>query len=255
MRITGVERELKGLRRKLAKHRLYKSLHKVEDIQEFAEHHVFAVWGSMSLLKVLQQQLTNTKIPWSPVPNPVLARLINEMVLTEESGINEQGLAQSHFEMYVDAMQEIGADTSQIHQFVQLIYAGATVDYAMNQIKIDRKISHFIVYIFNIIKTGKTHLIAASLILSRTDIPSKIFLEILTDTEQDAHKWKYCLTHHAEFNPGQYGTSSLELIAELCGKNKKDWQEVIEVAKHALNQKIILWNRITEMIEHKQQVR
>jgi hypothetical protein len=89
------------------------------DLQVFMEHHVFAVWDFMSLMKALQRGLTCIDLPWSPVGNPETRRLINEIVWGEESDVDAQGTAASHFELYLGAMAEIGADTQPILNFIQ----------------------------------------------------------------------------------------------------------------------------------------
>ena len=96
------------LRNKLLNHPLYASMQSLDQLRVFMEHHVYAVWDFMSLLKSLQCDLTCTDIPWGPKGSPQTRYLINEIVLGEESDVDEQGNRISHFELYLKAMKQAG---------------------------------------------------------------------------------------------------------------------------------------------------
>src|ERR1700737_2768834 len=101
-------------------HPLYANLNTRAAINTFLEHHVFAVWDFMSLLKSLQRNLTCVELPWVPTGPTGSRRLINDIVLVEESDELRGGFI-SHFELYVAGMAEAGADTGSIDGFLHLL--------------------------------------------------------------------------------------------------------------------------------------
>jgi hypothetical protein len=115
--IEAIELRLMPLRKELAAHPLYQRIRTLGHVRVFMESHVFAVWDFMSLLKVLQRALTCVDLPWVPTPFPVSRRFVNEIVLGEESD-EYQGRPTSHFEVYLEAMEQVKADTRAIRHVV-----------------------------------------------------------------------------------------------------------------------------------------
>src|SRR5215218_9743630 len=129
----GIERLQKAVdeaRSRVITHPLYGSLDTHAAIVTFMEHHVFAVWDFMSLLKSLQRQLTGVEVPWIPTGPTGSRRLINDIVLVEESDELRGGFI-SHFELYLLGMQEAGADTGVIDTFISLLRDKTPVPAAM----------------------------------------------------------------------------------------------------------------------------
>src|ERR1700676_2082433 len=122
---------LARLRDALLDHPLYADVVSVDDLGRFMEDHVFAVWDFMSLLKRLQQDLTCTNVPWFPAENARAARLINDIVIGEETDVDPDGSYVSHLELYLRAMADVGASTRQFDTFRSLARVGTSVEAAM----------------------------------------------------------------------------------------------------------------------------
>lgn len=251
--ISYIESQTKLLRKKINNHSLYKNLSSIEDVKTFMENHVFAVWDFMSLLKALQSILTNNNVPWTPKGNGTTARFINEIVMGEESDLNENGEVKSHFEMYIDAMEQINANTNQIRKFISLLENKSTLKDSINIVNLDPILRNFINFTFDVIKSGKAHCIASAFTFGREDVIPDMFLEIIqkskTDsTDQRYSKLLYYLNRHIEIDGDEHGPISLKMVENLCGDDTKKWDEALDVAKLALKQRIKLWDLINRNI-------
>src|SRR5208282_2087295 len=122
-----------SLRAALLDHPVYAEVASVADLRRFMEDHVFAVWDFMSLLKRLQQDLTCTRVPWFPADNARAARLINDIVIGEETDVGPDGFYVSHLDLYLRAMADVGASTRQFDKFRSLARVGTSVEAAMKR--------------------------------------------------------------------------------------------------------------------------
>src|SRR5207245_7503415 len=120
-----------SLRTALLDHPVYTHVASVADLRRFMEDHVFAVWDFMSLLKRLQQDLTCTNVPWFPANNARAARLINDIVIGEETDVDPDGSFVSHLDLYLRAMADVRASTRQFDTFRSLARVGPSVHTAM----------------------------------------------------------------------------------------------------------------------------
>src|ERR1700677_654883 len=132
------------LRAQLLEHPVYTEVASVHDLRRFMEDHVFAVWDFMSLLKRLQQDLTCTRVPWFPADNARAARLINDIVIGEETDVDPDGSYDSHLDLYLRAMEDVGASTHQFETFRSLARAGASIEAPMVQTDVPLHVQAFV---------------------------------------------------------------------------------------------------------------
>lgn len=252
-RVEQIESRIAPLRSKLRNHELYRSLSSMADIKIFMEHHIYAVWDFMSLLKSLQQSLTCVEVPWMPGKNPVLARFINEIVHGEESDLNEAGEPKSHFDMYIDAMNEVGANQEGIFNLIRRAGEGASIKGVIDEIIKNESIRDFLQFTFQTIHSEKAHCIASAFTFGREDVIPDMFFEIVKGARREDRslsyvKLTYYLERHIEVDGGEHGPLSLKMVSELCGNDDEKWREAEEVAVKALEQRIKLWDGILREI-------
>ena len=248
MMIEKIELELRPLRKKLQQHPVYKSIDSITDIRLFMEQHVFAVWDFMSLLKQLQNELTCTEIPWRPSGHPLSARLINEIVWGEESDLNRNGVAMSHYEMYIEAMYSLKASTKGIESLLNNLTSGKSIEEALQNTKLPKSISSFLKFTFEVIKTKKAHIIAAVFTFGREDLIPDMFIEIIKNLnvpgDEDLSDLIYYFERHIEVDADQHGPMALKMVSQLCGNDPIKYEEATNFSKRALELRIGLWDGI-----------
>lgn len=248
--IEKLQRTIAPTREKLVGHPLYNSISNLRQLQDFMEQHCFAVWDFMSLLKTLQQQLTCTSLPWLPVGSANTRYLINEIVTGEESDVDEQGLRASHFELYLRAMQQAGADTSVIDRLISLLARQMPVIQALEQAGVPAAAKAFVEHTFKVIDTGKSHVIAAVFTFGREDLIPAIFIEMVRNIARTepgkVDILRYYLERHIEVDGDHHSHLAYEMTAELCGGDAGKWLEATEAAQAAMEARLSLWDGILQ---------
>lgn len=233
-------------RDKLTTHPLYTQIRTPADFRVFMQYHVYAVWDFMSLLKALQRELTCVDIPWIPKGSADVRYLINEIVLGEESDVDESGRRISHFELYLRAMEEAGADTDGVCTLVEAIKTGVPLRQAIAQC--DEQIKQFLRFTFDVIGSGKTHVLAAVFTFGREDLIPDLFLPIVRSFPEDKglQKFKYYLERHIEVDGDHHSHLAIRMLEELCQDDPQKWEEATAYAQEALETRIRLWDAVLD---------
>ncbi|WP_298148072.1 DUF3050 domain-containing protein [Flavobacterium sp.] len=250
--VEKLQLQIAPYREQILNHSLYAEMETLADLRIFMQHHVFAVFDFMSLLKSLQRGLTCVDLPWIPVGNANTRFLINEIVCGEESDVDENGIRMSHFEMYLKAMQNAGADTSGITSFLQQLQSGVAVKNVIEQADLATGVTKFLNTTFNLIASGKVSLQAAVFTFGREDLIPNMFTSLLRDMAVDSpdalKSFVYYIERHIEVDGGHHSHLALEMTSELCGTDAALWEAATAATIEALKARIGLWDAALEAI-------
>ena len=272
--MTGFDTKfVEGLQQRLDHHPIYGALKTVQDLRVFMQHHVYSVWDFMSLIKYLQHAVAPARWPWTPGADASVARFINELVLEEETdeagpgrenggsveanigvadvkpaqaGGRSQGAFSSHFELYLGAMQEIGADADRPRRFIELI-RDQGLPAALDSGLVPEPALRFTRTTFGFIDSGRPHAVAAALALGREHvIPAmfRAFLSRMAVAERDAPIFHYYLKRHIHLDEDFHAPLSLRLLEALCGGDPAKVEEARAAAVRAVDARIAFWDGV-----------
>ncbi|GLI03408.1 DUF3050 domain-containing protein [Phytohabitans aurantiacus] len=248
--ITRLEKAVDEARVRVVTHPLYASLNSHEAIVTFMEHHVFAVWDFMSLLKSLQRNLTCVRVPWVPTGPAASRRLINDIVLVEESDELRGGFI-SHFELYVDGMAEAGADTSVVNGFVDLVRSGVHPLPALARVAVPEAAADFVRTTWRFIEGAPVHCQAAAFAFGREDLIPDMFTQVIAVKEQGAKLDTFVdyLARHIEVDGEEHTPMAMQMLADLCGDDDAKWQQCADTVNVALAARYRFWDGILEAVK------
>ena len=235
--------------KELTQHNVYKTLNNLASIQHFMRFHVFAVWDFMSLLKSLQGHITCVTLPWTPSIYPAeMVRLINQIVLGEESDVDQFGNPTSHFELYLKAMEEIGASTAEVCDFLS----------TLNTQSIPSGAREFVEYNLSVAHHGHVVEVAASFFYGREKLIPEMFEVIVSTLKKEnihAPTLMYYLERHIEVDSGEHGPLAMKCLDFLVGNDDELKNLALNSGIKALEMRKKLWddvlNQLTVKIENK----
>jgi Protein of unknown function (DUF3050) len=254
--MTGTEARLKAHIAEeyeaLSTHPVFDALETVEDLRIFMERHVFAVWDFMSLLKRLQRELTAIDLPWTPPASPVAARHINEIVLGEESDDAPGGRHMSHYELYVEAMREVGASPAAVEKLMALLRRGDSIEAALDKAGADPAVARFATATVNTALNGSLHQVLGSFFYGRENVIPHMFRRLLARWKIGANEapvFTFYLERHIELDSERHGPLAESIIAELV-KDEASRLELLNAALAAVRERHMLWDGVLERLHY-----
>ncbi len=248
---TELFSNLEAERHALGRHPVYEHFRTLDDLRVFMSHHVYAVWDFMSLLKSLQAILAPDGIPWAPNGDPVVRRFINDIVREEESDRapwtnNGEPTYASHFELYCEALREVGVDPDPVLRFAAHA-AAEGIEAAFAEEPPPAAAQRFIRTTFGFIETRRPHVIAAAFSWGRENIIPSMFtglLEACRVPSEQTPVFTYYLRRHMHLDQKHHGPMSARLTDLLCQGDPERLHEVETIALEAMAARHALWDAV-----------
>jgi hypothetical protein len=268
--------ELDPWRTRLLEHPLYGSVKTLSHVKAFMNVHSLAVWDFMSLLKALQRQFAPSRVPWVQPASLTSARLINEIVLGEEtdefkasdlqtspvSGAASHNVHISHTELYLRAMRQIGADTSAVEQIMRnaqklpaLPPSPSSADYQslFDNIPLDKRVQSFVQTTLSFCGTTvPPQQLASAFFFGREDPIPSMFQRVLDsmspESAEQASLLRLYMIRHIEVDGGQHGPMAQRLLEEICGTNDDKWSQVVQAGKTCIDARLGLWDAALDKV-------
>lgn len=242
------------INKKLSDHELYKEVWSAEGVKIFMKYHIFCVWDFQSLAKKVQQLCSPSEFPWMPSSTPELRRLINEVILEEETDIDPSNNSYcSHYELYLKAMDQCGAESVLHNEYIDQLKTGSDV-FSLNK-DLPLALREFLDFSFELIFNGSDHEICAVFAKGRETLIPEMFSSLISKLEGDCpDEWEvfhYYLQRHVEVDGGDHGPASEKLYKHFCDTSEKEIEAQKAIDK-ALQLRDRLWTFIfNEIIEGK----
>ncbi len=264
-RIARMEKRVAPLRMWLESHKLHEALGgDVDDLRKFAEIHVWCVWVMMSMLKAFQVELaTKETLPWIPSSDgrkkEKLARMVNEMALRYQYWVVDEktGKTTTNFEMYLQAMAQLGCDSAEITSFLSFLHksarcglpCAASMEAALRFCAMPRGVAGVLRYCFALIQSRQLHRLAASFafVRNKSSVVSALLATLdkaRAEEGQDFDLYRRWLERFAGLLDHNFAPLAFQILVELCGDDEAKWREVEQTAAESLQVQRIFFDDV-----------
>ena len=227
--------------------RLVQQITDVDDLKTFMGLHVFAVWDFMHLLKGLEQTVGKHQ--------PKLKLIVDELIREEESDhlpVNLGGPAQlSHFEIYVRAMQEVGADAGAMSSMLDKMRRFSLEDMLADP-TVPEASRAFMTNTKNCLKDGRPEVVAGAYTFGRELLMPSLFAELrkrLIQRQLPCPTLNWYLKRHISLDGETHGPLAFGLMEQLTGADPLAKDRVEAIKQKTLEARDQFWSRISETIE------
>ncbi len=192
-----------------------------------------------------------------PPKDPYSAHLISRILVEEENDHTVDGQAYcSHFELYLQAMQALGADIRPIQYFLQRLKQGDILIAAMESARLSVAIQQFVLTTFSFFNQD-THILASAFVYGREAITAAMFTPLVQQLQQAIPQSQqaciqpllYYLNRHIELDHHEHFPHALKILHQLAGEDEKKWREIAVHARLALQARLDFLDHIQSSIQ------
>lgn len=255
--VGALATKLQALREQVCNHPVFGRLQSVHAVRIFMEHHVWAVWDFMSLLKSIQAEVAPVSQPWKPPADATSARLINEIVVSEEGDDDFDGTPISHFQLYLEAMRAAGASTLPILQFVSRLDVSIPLPTALAESCAPSAAKAFVATTFDIIQQP-IHCRVAAFTKGREEIIPEMFRNAIfrmggpavsDGRPADLSRFLWYLDRHVSIDGDRHGPMATRLYERVCLCDEPTRAESLAVACRVLERRVALWDEVLSGVD------
>jgi len=252
MKVCDIQPSLEEERQALLEHPLYTHLEDVQSLRVFMEHHVWAVYDFMCLAKRLQCAFTSTGFLWKPPREPGIARLMNEIILGEETDVRPDGSVGSHFDFYIEAMGEVGANPAAVLRYLQALEAGRIWQGSLQDSGAPSAGAAFASETLESIENHNLTFLAGAFTFGRETLIPDLFLHFVSSLDS-AHPGKferlaYYFQRHIELDGEEHGLLAMEMLDKTIQSGHGTPEDAFEGAKMELLKRSRLWDAILKIL-------
>jgi hypothetical protein len=241
-----LEATIRPMRERVTGHAVYTRLSSLGALRVFMENHVFAVWDFMSLVKALQRRLTCVDHPWLPPLDTIAARMINEIVLSEETDEVAPGRYVGHFHLYLAAMQEVDADTRPIRDLIASLRKGMAPEPVLAALPMLESTRRFVLGTMRLV-AAPSHQLAAAFLFGRENLVPEMFRTVLAVLERQGvgcQSFRTYLQRHVQLDEGAHDAMARRILEGLCTRDADRWREATLAGMEALAARRSLWDGV-----------
>ena len=240
-----LDADLRAAQHALEHHPVFARITDLPTLRAFMRVHVFAVWDFMSLAKRLQRDFTCLELPWMPPPDIQAARLINEIILGEETDVGPDGAPASHMALYLGAMAEVGADTAQFEDFLAYLREGVPPAKALRRVGAPRCATDFVTRTLDVALHGSTVAVLANFFYGRENVIPSMFQALLRSwgvARQQAPRFVYYLDRHIELDGDSHGPAAASILRRALERDPDQAELMRRAARASLAARQALWD-------------